>query len=211
LIARWARFWFSPARTLAVNTPARHLPDALPLRRTDRVLDVGCGCAGLLIYLHHRVRLEQPLEGLDASPFMVEWARRELEARHLAEHIHVQVGGATNLPFPDRTFDAVLSTYVIKHLPDPELRKLLQEVRRVLKPGGAFCLWEAAPSRLEFLHSWHMKLLRIGEATVKLRSPAEVRGFLQEAGFVRLRPFGEGHRYLYYPPLRRTGFLANVP
>ena len=208
LSARWARFWFSPRRTLSMNTPARHLPESLSLKRSDRLLDVGCGCAGLLMYLDRRVGFEQPMEGLDCSPRMVEWARTEIRARELEGRLRVQLGQATRLPYPDGAFDAILCTYVIKHLSDPLFREMLREVRRVLKPGGALCLWEAAPSRLAFMQAWNLKLLRIGVSTVRLRSDEEVRGFLEDAGFQGLRPFGQGHRYYYYPPLRRTGFIA---
>jgi ubiquinone/menaquinone biosynthesis C-methylase UbiE len=48
---------------------------------------------------------------------------------------------ATKLPFPDNTFDAVWSVYVLEHIPNPEA--MLSEIRRVLKPGGSVFLCAA--------------------------------------------------------------------
>ena len=209
--ARWARFWFAPSRTLWLNTPARRLVRMLPLKPADKVLDLGCGYAGMLIYLSRQVRFTQTLEGLDCSLPMIERARKEIRSRGLEARIHVQQGRATQLPYPDGSFDVLFCTYVIKHLPDPLLREMLREVLRVLKPGGCFCLWEAAPSRYDFMQAWNMRLLRIGLSVVRLRSAEQVRAFLEAAGFVSLRPYGQGHCYYYYPPLLRTGFIAFRP
>jgi ubiquinone/menaquinone biosynthesis C-methylase UbiE len=209
--ARWARFWFSPSRTVWLNTPARRLVKALTLKPADKVLDLGCGYAGLLIYLSRKVRFTQTLEGLDCSPLMIERARKEIRSRGLEAQVHVQQGRATQLPYPDSTFDVLLCTYVIKHLSDPLFREMLREVLRVLKPGGCFCLWEAAPSRYKFMQVWNMRLLRIGMSAVWLRSAEHVRAFLEAAGFTGIRPYGQGHYYYYYPPLLRTGFIAFRP
>ena len=215
LSSHWVRFWFAPRRTLWLNTQARHLPAAASLQATDRILDIGCGYAGLLIHLHAALGMprqppEPMLEGLDSSSLMTLRASEEIHRRNLDSAIRVRAGFATALPYGDGTFDAVLCAYVIKHLSDPALRRALHEVKRVLKPGGRFCVWEAVPSRYGFMNAWNMILLQLGVSFIRMRTPEELMGLLEEEGFTIERPFGQGW-YWFYPPLPRAGFIASRP
>jgi len=208
--AHWVRFWFAPKQTLFLNTPARKLPCLLSLTPEDKVLDIGCGYGGLLIYLNRRVGFTQVMEGLDCSALMVQRARAEMHNRGLNSRIRISQGLATKLPYPDGTFDAVLSTYVIKHLSDQLSLEMLGEVMRVLKPGGRLCLWEAAPSRNFYVQLLNLKLLKMGVSTAYLRTAGQLRQCLETAGFTDLQPYGQGP-YYYYPPLPRVGFIARRP
>ncbi|MEI6562963.1 MAG: class I SAM-dependent methyltransferase [bacterium] len=210
LSARWVRFWFSPKRTLWLNTQIPKLPAAISLKPGDSILDIGCGYGGLLIYLHRRLaatagRLQ--LEGVDSSPLMVQRARDEIQQRGLESAIRIEQGVATQLPYEDHSFDVILCAYVIKHLSDESLRHMLREVKRVLKPGGRFCLWEATPSRFGFMNVWNLMLLRIGISVIHLRSAEDVGRILEEEGWVIQQPFGHG-LYYFYPPLPRAGFIV---
>ncbi len=210
-MARWMRFWLAPQRTVWLNTPVRWLQEALSLQPSSRVLDIGCGYGGILLYLRRRAGITETLDGLDCSRLMVERGRKEMQRRGLQDAITLKQGVATALPYPDASRDVVVCTYVIKHLPDPLLRQMLLEIRRVLKPGGRLCLWEAGPSRYPFMQVWNMKLLRTGwAAPVYLRTLEELRNRLDEAGFADIRPYGNGF-YYYYPPLPRVGFIASNP
>ncbi|NVN93335.1 MAG: class I SAM-dependent methyltransferase [Desulfuromonadales bacterium] len=208
--ARWVRFWFAPNQTLFLNTPARRLPRLLSLKPTDKLLDIGCGYGGLLIYLHRKVGFSQAMEGLDCSSLMVARAREEFRARGLEACARISHGLATRLPYPDATFDVIVSTYVIKHLSDDLLGDMLAEAMRVLKPGGRLCLWEAAPSRNPYLHNFNVKLLKMGVSSAHLRTVGQLRAILELAGFRDLKPYGHG-LYYYYPPLPRVGFIAVRP
>ncbi|MFZ3207715.1 MAG: class I SAM-dependent methyltransferase [Geobacteraceae bacterium] len=208
--AWWVRFWFAPERTLFLNTPARKLPELLSLTNRDKILDIGCGYGGLLIYLNRRVRFTEVLEGLDCSALMVKRAQKAMDNRDLNTYIRIRNGFATRLPYSDGIFDVVLSTYVIKHLSDEHFMKMLQEVMRVLKPGGRFCLWEAAPSRNIYLQVLNLKLLKMGVSTAYLRTAEQLQECLEKAGFSDLQPYGHGP-YYYYPPLPRVGFIARRP
>jgi ubiquinone/menaquinone biosynthesis C-methylase UbiE len=99
---------------------------------------------------------------------------------------------------------------VIKHLADDSLRAMLAEVKRVLRPGGRFVVWEGAPARSKAMQWWNLRMLRLVASVAYLRGPDELRRFLDEAGFVEARPFGVGP-YLYYPPLPRAGFIVTRP
>ena len=150
------------------------------------------------------------MEGLDCSGLMIERAQEEIRARELEGRLRVQQGVATQLPYEENTFDIVFSTYVIKHLSDALLRDMFREVLRVLKPGGRFCVWDAAPSRYGFMQVWNLRLMETGVSVMHLRTAEQLRALLEEAGFTDLRPYGGG-LYYYYPPLPRAGFIATRP
>lgn len=110
------------------------LRDHLPGRGDgQRLLDVGCGTGHHLAQLHRR---GFDVAGVDASPEMLEYARR------LNPEADLREADVEHLPFPDASFDIVLCIEVLRYLRDPE--PTLREMARVLKPGGVL-LATAAP------------------------------------------------------------------
>jgi ubiquinone/menaquinone biosynthesis C-methylase UbiE len=99
---------------------------------TGRLLDVGTGPGRLLIALH-KASPHMRLTGIDISSAMVGRARKNMEAQGLRRDIPIRGGSASMIPFPDNTFDIVISTAAIHHWKDPV--KALNEVYRVLKSG----------------------------------------------------------------------------
>ena len=99
-----------------------------------RVLEVGCGRG-----VGAKIILERfgaaAVEALDLDPKMIECARRRLAAYGLAR-VQLSVGDVTSIKAGDAAFDAVFDFGAI-HL-EPNWRKAVAEVRRVLKPGGKF-------------------------------------------------------------------------
>ena len=86
---------------------------------SGRVLDIGCGIGDFLAYLPGTI-------GLDINRHAVEWCQKlGLDAR---------VMEIDSLPFGNASFDGVVLDNVLEHLLDP--RQLLDEIRRVLAPGG---------------------------------------------------------------------------
>jgi ubiquinone/menaquinone biosynthesis C-methylase UbiE len=110
-------------------------PTLAALAPDATVLDVGCGGGHQLVQIAGR-RPGLRLRGLDLSPAQI--ARAQLRLRPLGAE--ATVGTALDLPFPDESFDAVISVASIKHWPDP--RRGLTEAVRVLKPGGRLCFTE---------------------------------------------------------------------
>jgi len=94
------------------------------LQPNHQLLDLGAG-AGVVPQLRFR-GVARRVCGVDPDP-------RVLENPNLDD---AKVGDAENIPFPDESFDIVISTNVLEHLPDPA--KAFLEVARVLKPGGIF-------------------------------------------------------------------------
>jgi SAM-dependent methyltransferase len=87
------------------------------------VLEVGCG-TGLI--LERLAKIASQARGVDLSAGMLEKAR--------ARGLNVVQGSATELPFPDASFDVACSFKVLAHVPD--LQQALSEMARVVRPGG---------------------------------------------------------------------------
>src|SRR5579859_6286386 len=80
------------------------------------VLDVGCGTGTLAMVAKERVGATGRVSGIDASVQMIVRARRKAARRGLS--LDFQVGVIEQLAFPDHSFDVVLSTMMMHHLPD---------------------------------------------------------------------------------------------
>lgn len=107
--------------------------DILSSSSPGSLLDVGTGPGWLLVDLH-RKRPDARLTGVDISPAMVRKARRNLAKAGCADAVSVREASADSLPFPDGSFDAVVSTGSLHHWRDPF--KGINEVHRVLRAGG---------------------------------------------------------------------------
>ena len=107
--------------------------------RRGRVLDVGTGPGWLLLALRRTIP-EVEATGVDISAAMVSVARENLARAGSAGICEVRQGGADDLPFADDSFDAVVSTGSLHHWKEPVAG--LNEVHRVLKPGGHALMYD---------------------------------------------------------------------
>ena len=201
------RWLMGPQGAFVVNGPLLRLRSELGLDPTQRVLDIGCGRASVLRFLDDRVRFEREPIGLDFSEAVLALARRD-EAGGRRRSALVR-GGATTLPFAERAFELVLCGYVAKHLDDDGLRDLLDEIWRVLAPGGLALIWEFAPSGRARLDAWNRRWIGGRVREPHMRSSRTLLGFAERAGFpfaidARLRPF-------LLPPIPRASILLGKP
>ena len=100
------------------------------VRMDGRVLDAGCGGGGMPLSLAEEARL---VVGIDPAERFQDAGVKLGQERGL-RHLHFALADGMALPFPDRTFDLVLSHAVIEHVADAPL--YLRECARVLAPGG---------------------------------------------------------------------------
>jgi SAM-dependent methyltransferase len=91
----------------------------------QRILDVGCG-KGYLLYEFTRAVPGVEVEGIDISRYALERAKEEVKPR-------LREGNATSLPYPDKSFDLVVSINTLHNLQLPELETALHEIQRVGK------------------------------------------------------------------------------
>ncbi len=112
---------------------------AVPIRSTDRVLDLGCGTGR---YVHAFADVAAHVTGLDVSPRMIDVARNASPA-----NVEWVVGSGRELPFADEAFDVVLAIDSFPYVHqggDALVREVAREVRRVLAPGGRFAILNVA-------------------------------------------------------------------
>lgn len=112
---------------------AREAPQA------TRILDIGCGPGRLLVELGRRFP-DARLTGVDLDQAMVERARERMLAEGRSDHVVLAVADAAHLPFLGESFDLITSSFSIHHW--GEERDGMQEVARVLAPGGVACLYD---------------------------------------------------------------------
>ena len=110
---------------------------ALASKDRPRVLDFGCGLGQVV---ERGVAAGLDMVGVDTFEGQLSNWRDEIPP-HIADRIHCIAGP---LPFPDASFDVVITNQVFEHIADP--RTVLPEIRRVLKTGGAFL----APRQIRF-------------------------------------------------------------
>jgi ubiquinone/menaquinone biosynthesis C-methylase UbiE len=120
-----------PVQRLTYRPPQDAVVGALRERRPRRVLDVGCGTGQLAA----RLRVELPETAVVGCDFSRGMLRR---ARGRSRDVGWVQGDAQRLPFPDRHFDALVSTEAFHWFPDGAAA--LAEFHRVLAPGGRLLL-----------------------------------------------------------------------
>ncbi|MGZ8366221.1 MAG: class I SAM-dependent methyltransferase [Nitrospira sp.] len=127
------------------------LREALLQLASGEVLEIGFGTG---LNLRHYPTTITRLSIIDPATLLpAKVARRMAAAPYPIQTTHVT---AENLPFPDRHFDYVVSTWTLCTIPDPV--QALQEVARVLKPGGHFLFLEHGRSEDRKIAAWQDRL-----------------------------------------------------
>ncbi|MGO8951107.1 MAG: class I SAM-dependent methyltransferase [Ktedonobacterales bacterium] len=118
-------------------------------------LDIGTGTGDLAIALAQASAPGSQVVGVDFTPEMLAIGRAKIERLNLAHRIRLTEGDGEQLAFPDNTFDACCSAFVVRNLAD--LRTGLAEMLRVTKPGGRIaCLEMSHPYNPIFSAAFHL-------------------------------------------------------
>jgi demethylmenaquinone methyltransferase / 2-methoxy-6-polyprenyl-1,4-benzoquinol methylase len=116
----------------------RFLASRVPVGPDDSVLDVATGTGAVAIELATRTGCS--VVGVDQSPEMLAEAERRVVAAGVDGRIQLVEARAERLPFPDRSFDALTFTYLLRYVEDPAAT--LRELVRVVRPGGVVAMLE---------------------------------------------------------------------
>lgn len=156
-----------------------HVLDRIDWSRGPNVLDVACGSGWAVYETAHRLRGQGGLAcGCDISEGMLKQRALGPESETGA---CFAAASAQSLPFDSGTFDAVICTAAFHHFPVPE--EALQEIRRILRPGGMLLIADTCRDQSigtwiwDRLHRWFEK------GHVKYYRTDELLGLLRGAGF----------------------------
>ncbi len=169
-----------------------------------RVLDIGCGTGDLTINIARLAKSDIELVGLDFSQPMLNIATEKAKQLAPGKNITFVFGDIANLPFPDGYFDCVGISFAFRNLTykNPLARRHLEEVLRVLPPGGRYVIVESSQPKCRLVRWLFHLYLRVfvakvgqwisgnkgaynylAESAANFYAPDEVKKMLLEAGF----------------------------
>ncbi|MFC1870937.1 ubiquinone/menaquinone biosynthesis methyltransferase [Chloroflexota bacterium] len=167
-----------------------------------RILDICCGTGDLAYAISYAGDTRNEIIALDYSPLMLEFAKRKFQ--DLPNQPEIIKGDASQLPFPDDTFDCVGISFAFRNLTyrNPKIAKHLSEIYRILKHGGRFIITESSQPDSTIIRKLFHLYLRLYVATVgqlisdnkgaykylavsatNFHTPEEIGGLLINAGF----------------------------
>jgi ubiquinone/menaquinone biosynthesis C-methylase UbiE len=146
---------------------------ALDIQPNDHILEVGFG-GGVALYKILKNIHGGFVAGIDYSPDMVKRGKSKFQKPIASGTMTLVEGNVASMPFNDTSFDKVCTVNTIYFWPDPTVG--LEEILRVLKPGGQLVIGVGAKDSME-----KHRVMRYG---FTLYSEQEIRDLLTQAGFV---------------------------
>jgi demethylmenaquinone methyltransferase/2-methoxy-6-polyprenyl-1,4-benzoquinol methylase len=172
------------------------------------IIDIGCGTGDLAINIARLAAKGTEITGLDYSPPMLAKAQQKAEKAGISQQVKFIEGQASQLPFPDASFDCAAISFAFRNLTykNPVKDAHLAEVLRILKPGGRYVIVESSQPENGFIRACFHLYLRafvlpmgiifsgnkaayryLTESARHYYSPREVRDMLIARGFSRVR------------------------
>jgi len=108
----------------------------LGVREGEEILEIGIGTGFSLAEIAEAVGEKGKAYGLDITPQMLDMTRKRVEKRGLTNRVELQEADARSMPYQDNKFDAVYLASTLELFDTPDIPRVLNEIKRVLKPGG---------------------------------------------------------------------------
>ncbi|MEB3180439.1 MAG: class I SAM-dependent methyltransferase [Nostocaceae cyanobacterium] len=159
-------------------------------KAVDSLLEIGCGYGRIPLHLSKNKNLScHKYYGIDISETLL---RRLLKFKQeydffTSAEFYIMCHSAEQLPLEDNSIDLVISNCVFMHIPDAQVRNLLAEISRVLKPGGIFVFNHSFHNKYcpaHRIHNFIRNLNFISKNPIYLKqySAAEIDAMLSDAG-----------------------------
>lgn len=157
--------------------------EQLSVQEGETVLEIGFGPGHCLKRIARSVGQTGKAYGIDISLGMLEVAKRRLKKARLIDRVELSCGDAASLPYGDNAFDAAFMSFTLELFDTPEISKVLEEVKKVLRPMGRLGVVsmskENGGSLLFRLYEWaHKKWPKYVDCR-----PIYVKSLLVDAGY----------------------------
>ena len=165
----------------------------------QQILDVATGTGDVAIMMTKYLSPKK-ITGIDISEGMLDFGKQKIAKLHLENMIELQTGDSEAIHFPDNSFDAITVAFGVRNFEN--LEKGLQEMLRVLKPGGKLIILEfSKPKQFLFkgFYNFYMKIVTPGVGKL-ISKNADAYQYLNDS----VNAFPEGKNFLDI--LDKTGF-----
>lgn len=173
---------------LAISFPEKKMKgsliDQLELKGKEAILDFGIGTATLSIMIKQRYP-NVKIAGVDVDKEILGIAKKKISGLNL--EIELQEYDGSKLPFPDASWDKILSSLVFHHIPTENKKVLLKEIHRCLKPSAELHIADFGKAATLYTKLAFGIFRRLdGEENTRVNSKGLLPAFIQEAGFEKV-------------------------
>ncbi len=196
----WAAYYDTMVNIVSLGK-ARKLRNSIaamaPYKVGDLVLDVGCGTGDQAMLAKEVVGEHGEVYGSDASAKMIEIA--QAKSRTSKTNVNFQVDLIENISHPNETFDVVMNSLVMHHLPGELKSKGIVEIYRVLKQGGYLYIVDMEPDGDgTFIQRFTDLMIHLHGGSKKLRDNVQrLIPLLRQGGFRDIKTGRVNRQFAY--------------